>query len=162
MSAKGGKTTFGPGFFDDVGTNPERWVAALRVRLGTDVPSDEVLTDFFEAALHPAAVNANCSKEVVEPLGYARAIDVEDFAGVPEGRNSFWVHKYQNAYYSTPVFLASPAQAIAAEGDDDDAIEAAVTAVARLYGNYIDGHGWTGFGPSPAAIRAALTPTVSP
>lgn len=34
--------------------------------------------------------------------------------------------------------------------------EEALIAVARLYGNYIDGHGWTGFGPRPEDILAAL------
>lgn len=32
-----------------------------------------------------------------------------------------------------------------------------VIAIAKLYGNYIEGHGWTGFGPSPEAISDALT-----
>lgn len=45
------KTTFAPKFFKDVGTDPDKWVAALRVRLGTDAPDDSVLRDFFEAAL---------------------------------------------------------------------------------------------------------------
>lgn len=30
-------------------------------------------------------------------------------------------------------------------------------AVATLYGNYIPGHGWTGFGPTPEQIAAALS-----
>ncbi|KRE07488.1 hypothetical protein ASE63_22580 [Bosea sp. Root381] len=47
-----GKTTFGPRFFEDVGRDPDKWVAAVRVRLGTDAPSDQILRDFFEAALY--------------------------------------------------------------------------------------------------------------
>lgn len=31
-----------------------------------------------------------------------------------------------------------------------------VERIATLFGNYIPGHGWTGFGPSPEAIVAAL------
>lgn len=39
-----------------------------------------------------------------------------------------------------------------------DVTEAQVQAVAQLYGNYIEGHGWTGFGPTPAQILSALNP----
>lgn len=51
----GEKTTFGPQFFADVGRDAAKWVAALRVRLGADYPSDAVLTDFFAAALSSSA-----------------------------------------------------------------------------------------------------------
>lgn len=37
-----------------------------------------------------------------------------------------------------------------------DAVDEVVKAVATLYGNYLPGHGWTGFGPSPEKIAAAL------
>lgn len=45
------KTTFGPKFLAEVGHDPDKWVSALRTRLGTDPATDEVLRDFFEAAL---------------------------------------------------------------------------------------------------------------
>lgn len=74
-------------------------------------------------------------------------------------RQVFWAllddmsYKLRGERAIDPI-AASPALPVQEQEDRDE--DAQIIAIARLYGNYIDGHGWTGFGPSPEKIRAAL------
>ena len=53
-------------------------------------------------------------------------------------------------------------RAIAASPTSDGVVtDEQVQAVGALYGNYIPGHGWTGFGPRPEDILKALQPSGS-
>lgn len=57
------------------------------------------------------------------------------------------------ARWATEARAALAASRLSQAGVRDEQIKA----VATLYGNFIPGHGWTGFGPTPAQIEAALS-----
>lgn len=59
----------------------------------------------------------------------------------------------QAVAYGILQALRHPSPSVPPQGET---IEDAVIAVATLYGNYIPGHGWAGFGPTPDQIAAAL------
>lgn len=61
-------TTFSQNFFAEVGRDPDKWVAEIRVRLGSLAPSDRVLRDFFEAALSAGVRVKGLSVDDVERI----------------------------------------------------------------------------------------------
>lgn len=84
-----------------------------------------------------------------------------------------WVNVHSDdfdgeASWGGEKYPSSAAAMSAAEGHRRDRIlsaleaspapvsEEMVVSIATLFGNYIPGHGWTGFGPTPEQIEAAL------
>jgi len=72
----------------------------------------EAAIDAILSTLSPSPDTPAPGSFDVQPIGYARQIDVEWAERPFEGRTSFWCHESQNAYYSVPVYTspANPAE----------------------------------------------------
>lgn len=112
----------------------------------------------------PAPVVREGWPELAEAL-LAHTLKPEEIAG-PERENRInellhWFKRYNDGN-ANPKWLRAHASELAYyiatlhSKALPDVSEEMVEAIATLYGNYIPGHGWTGFGPTPEQIRAAL------
>lgn len=56
------------------------------------------------------------------------------------------------------AYAKAALSALSTSAEQVEITDEMVERIATLYGNFIPGHGWTGFGPTPAQITAALSP----